>query len=84
LLTSIKISVCTFVTYVNALVVQTGLLSKLPFAIFTPGTVSEHDAGVIAQIAGEKEGDSKERLDCEEKIRNLKEALRVFEEYTKL
>lgn len=73
----------SFIGYVNALVIQNGLLRKLPFEIFTQEIISKQDAKTIAEIAGEKESDSKRRFELEEKLRILKEALAVFEEYRK-
>jgi hypothetical protein len=53
------------VLYVNALVVQSSLLEKLPYEIFTHDIISEQHADTISSIAGEKEHEIKKRTECE-------------------
>ena len=70
-----------FVGYVNALVIQNGLLQKIPYEIFTHEIISEQTARIVAQIAGEREGDQQKRTDLEEKLRLVKESLDVLDGY---
>ncbi|KAM5349937.1 hypothetical protein ACJ41O_006442 [Fusarium nematophilum] len=76
-----KISLVSFATYVNALVIHNGLLEKIPYEILTYEIVSQQDAKTISDIAGEKEHDSQRRSDCEKKLGVLTNALAAFEEF---
>ncbi|KAK0625863.1 P-loop containing nucleoside triphosphate hydrolase protein [Immersiella caudata] len=69
-------SLVSFVGYVNALVVESGILRELPTAIFTPVIVMLQDDDVITSIAGEREGDAKRR---ERDQRDLEELCLVME-----
>ncbi|KAK5999096.1 Interferon-induced GTP-binding Mx1-like protein [Cladobotryum mycophilum] len=75
------VSLKAFSGYVSALVIQNGLLKKVPFEIFTSHIVAQQDGETIAKIAGEKQDDAQIRADCEARMRILKKALDVFEEY---
>ncbi|KAF4998582.1 hypothetical protein FDECE_11746 [Fusarium decemcellulare] len=77
----VAMSLVAFITYVNALVVQNGLLVKLPYEIFTHSIISEQKADTISKIAGEKESDVKERSECEKKLMILRNALVCFEDF---
>ncbi|WAO91810.1 Hypothetical protein NCS54_00929300 [Fusarium falciforme] len=76
-----KLSSLSFVLYVNALVIQSGLLEKLPYEIFTHDIISEQDADTISKIAGEKEHEIKERTECEKKLAILTKALCCLEDF---
>ncbi|SPJ70412.1 uncharacterized protein FTOL_00140 [Fusarium torulosum] len=76
-----KLSLISFISYANALVIHNALLNQIPYVIFTHSIVSEQTAKTIAQIAGEKETDAKKRLDYEKKLRILKEAQSTLEGY---
>ncbi|RSL42170.1 hypothetical protein CEP54_015578 [Fusarium duplospermum] len=76
-----KLSALSFVSYVNALVVQNSLLQKLPYEIFTYEIVSEQDADTVSSIAGEKEHDTKKRTECEQKLAILTKAVACFEDF---
>ncbi|KAF4438420.1 interferon-induced GTP-binding protein Mx [Fusarium austroafricanum] len=76
-----KLSLISFISYVNALVIHNGLLDRVPSEIFSHNIVSEQTAKTIAGIAGEKSKDAKMRLDCEKKLGILKEALNVLESF---
>jgi predicted transcriptional regulator of viral defense system len=71
----------SFIAYVNALVIHNGLLEKVPHEIFTHTIVSEQSAKTISYIAGEKEKDTKKRLDCERKLGILQKALVALENF---
>ncbi|EXM13783.1 hypothetical protein FoTM2_014749 [Fusarium oxysporum f. sp. vasinfectum] len=74
-----KLSLISFISYVNALVIHNGLLDRVPYEIFSHNIVSEQTAKTIADIAGEKKKDARKRLDCENKLGILKEALYTLE-----
>ncbi|KAL6353803.1 hypothetical protein LRP88_12796 [Fusarium phalaenopsidis] len=76
-----KLSSFSFVLYVNALVIQSGLLEKLPYEIFTHDIISEQDADTISNIAGEKEHEIKKRTECEKKLAILTKALTCLEDF---
>ncbi|SCO76705.1 uncharacterized protein FRV6_00917 [Fusarium oxysporum] len=76
-----KLSLISFIAYVNALVIHNGLLEKVPHEIFTHTIVSEQSAKTISYIAGEKEKDTKKRLDCERKLGILQKALVALENF---
>ncbi|KAF5551849.1 dynamin GTPase domain-containing protein [Fusarium mexicanum] len=76
-----KLSLISFIAYVNALVIHNGLLEKVPDEIFTHTIVSEQSAKTISYIAGEKEKDTKKRLDCERKLGILQKALVALENF---
>ncbi|KAH7176188.1 P-loop containing nucleoside triphosphate hydrolase protein [Dactylonectria macrodidyma] len=76
-----QVSLMSFVAYVNALVIQDGLLQRLPYEIFTNDIVSRQEVETIFKIAGEKEDTAKKRLECEKKLAILKKALTVFKDY---
>ncbi|KAG9506320.1 hypothetical protein J7337_003303 [Fusarium musae] len=76
-----KLSLVSFIAYVNALVIHNGLLEKVPHEIFTHTIVSEQSAKTISYIAGEKEKDTKKRLDCERKLGILQKALVALENF---
>lgn len=71
----------TFVSYVSGLVVQNGLLKKVPFELFTHEIVSEQNTQTIANIAGEKEEDNRKQTEYANRRQILQNALAVFEEY---
>ncbi|RSL88997.1 hypothetical protein CEP52_015029 [Fusarium oligoseptatum] len=75
------LSALSFVPYVNALVVQNGLLEKLPYEIFTYEIISEQDADTISSIAGEKEDEIKKRTECEDKLAILRKAVACLEDF---
>ncbi|KAJ4259741.1 hypothetical protein NW762_007672 [Fusarium torreyae] len=76
-----KLSLISFIAYVNALVIHNGLLEKVPDEIFTHMIVSEQSAKTVSYIAGEKEEDTKKRSDCEKKLAILRKALVALEDF---
>ncbi|KIL94297.1 hypothetical protein FAVG1_02860 [Fusarium avenaceum] len=76
-----KLSLISFISYVNALVIHNALLNQMPYVIFTHSIVSEQTAKTIAQIAGEKETDAKKRFDYENKLGILRKAQNALEAF---
>ncbi|RMJ17705.1 hypothetical protein CDV36_002596 [Fusarium kuroshium] len=76
-----KLSALSFVPYVNALVVQNGLLEKLPYEVFTYEIISQQDADTISRIAGEKEDEIKKRSACEERLAILTKAVACLKDF---
>ncbi|KAF6835520.1 hypothetical protein CMUS01_05744 [Colletotrichum musicola] len=75
------ISLVTFVSYVNALVIQNGLLERLLYENFTHEIVSAQKAEIISEIVGEKENDVQKRARCEEELAILENALVSFQDF---
>ncbi|KIW98765.1 uncharacterized protein Z519_00428 [Cladophialophora bantiana CBS 173.52] len=67
-----EMSMLSFVGYFNSLVVETGILQKLPKALLTTELIISEDAETIEKIAGEREADAekRQRVECELKILN--------------
>ncbi|KAM0080017.1 hypothetical protein ACKRZS_007834 [Fusarium odoratissimum] len=76
-----KLSLISFISYVNAMVIHNGLLDRVPYEIFSHNIVSEQTAKTIADIAGEKKKDARQRLDCEKKLQILKQSLHILETF---
>lgn len=71
-----------FVGYVNALVVENGILNNLPKVILTQKQIMHEDGPVLARIAGEKlsETRQREKINCE--LETLKKVLETLKEYS--
>lgn len=63
------------------MVIHNGLLDRVPYEIFSHNIVSEQTAKTIADIAGEKKKDARQRLDCEKKLQILKQSLHILETF---
>jgi len=74
-------SMVSFVGYVNALVVEKGILQELPNAILTQKLVSYEDEEIIDKIAGEKEAHAKKRKQHEWDLQTLNGVLKTLREY---
>ncbi|KAF5229003.1 hypothetical protein FAUST_10692 [Fusarium austroamericanum] len=76
-----KLSLISFIAYVNALVIHNGLLERIPHEIFTHIIISNQSAKTISYIAGEKANDMRKRSDCERKLEILQKALATLEDF---
>ena len=74
-------SMVSFVGYVNSLVVENGILQKLPKAILTQKLIIHEDAAMIEKIAGEKEADAKTRERNERDLQTLNSVLKTLKRY---
>ncbi|KAK3296515.1 P-loop containing nucleoside triphosphate hydrolase protein [Chaetomium fimeti] len=74
-------SLVSFVGYVNALVVESGILRELPTAIFTPDIVMLESDNMINDIAGEKDTDAKRRERDERDLEELQAVMDVLENH---
>lgn len=65
--------------YVNALVVESGILRELPRVIFTPEIIIELEEDLVNDIAGEKEADVKRRERDERNLEELREVMTTLQ-----
>ena len=70
-----QLSVLSYLSHVNAIVVQNGLLRKLPQEVFSHTIVAELKADVVARVAGPRQSDSDKRAALEGRKKLLSEAL---------
>ncbi|KAK3933972.1 hypothetical protein QBC46DRAFT_92488 [Diplogelasinospora grovesii] len=75
-------SMTAFVGYVNALVVENGILDELPKAILTQKHIMDADASVLEKIAGEKPSEARQREKDNRELEVLKKALETLEGYS--
>ncbi|KAK4442178.1 P-loop containing nucleoside triphosphate hydrolase protein [Podospora aff. communis PSN243] len=74
-------SLVSFVGYINALVVESGILRELPTVIFTPIIVMLQNDDMINSIAGEKEGDAKRRERDQRDLEELRAVMETLEHH---
>ncbi|EAQ91194.1 hypothetical protein CHGG_03129 [Chaetomium globosum CBS 148.51] len=74
-------SMMAFVGYVNALVVENGILNELPSAILTQAHIVEAEASLLEKIAGERPSDAMQREKDKGELAALKEALKTLNSY---
>jgi len=74
-------SMVSFVGYVNALVVEKGILQELPNAILTQKLIIYEKEEIINNIAGEKEAHAKKREQMERDLQTLNGVLKTLREY---
>ena len=76
-------SMMSFVGYVNSLVVESGIVCKLPEAILTQRMIIGEDAAKVELIAGVKESEKKQRERDEMDLVALENVLRCLKDYSK-
>ncbi|GKT49953.1 uncharacterized protein ColSpa_10134 [Colletotrichum spaethianum] len=76
-----KVSLISFVSYANALVVQSYLLERLPYEVFTFEIISSQSSETVSEIAGEKDDDVKKRAECERNLGILRAAMQCFKDF---
>ena len=69
-----------FVGYVNSLVVESGILRKLPNAIFSQEVMLDANQETINEIAAEGEGEAKKREENKQNLDTLRRTLKMLEE----
>jgi hypothetical protein len=69
------VSITSYLANINALVIQNGLLRKLPLQIFSHAIVEEQSADVISTIAGPKQSEIEEQNSLEKRLKILEEGL---------
>jgi len=75
----------SFVGYVNALVVEKGILQQLPKCVLNIELIQDMDEGTITKITGEKEEITKQREKHEQSLlilAGVMEAVRNANEHT--
>lgn len=70
-----------FVGYVNALVVENGILNELPSAILTQAHIVEAEPPLLEKIAGEKPADVMQREKDKGELAALEKALKTLKSY---
>ncbi|KAH8890700.1 hypothetical protein GQ53DRAFT_721521 [Thozetella sp. PMI_491] len=81
-----EISMVSFVGYVNALVVERGILQQLPKCVLNIELIQDMDEATITKIAGEKEENAKQRGKHEQGLlilAGVMEAMRDANEQTR-
>ncbi|KAH8820620.1 P-loop containing nucleoside triphosphate hydrolase protein [Xylogone sp. PMI_703] len=76
-----EMSMVSFVGYVNSLVVESGILDKLPDAVFSQQLIMGEDEKLIKDIAGVKEADAQKREQDLKDLNSLNTILGTLEEY---
>ncbi len=71
-----------FVGYVNALVVENGILQELPRAILTQDYIMTREESVLDKIAGERPSEARQREEAAAELAALEEAERTLRAYT--
>jgi hypothetical protein len=70
-----------FVGYVNALVVENGILNELPSAILTQDRIVNAEAALLEKIAGERRSETLQREKDKGELKALEIALGTLRSY---
>ncbi|OAA74416.1 Dynamin, GTPase domain protein [Akanthomyces lecanii RCEF 1005] len=76
-----ELSMMSYLSHFNAMIVQNYLLRKLPLLVFSPKMIDALSSDVVARIAGPRQSDEDKRTTLETRARLLEEALSELQAY---